>query len=90
MVPTCCRDGSGVNWSLGVAMCSPLLSWSQVVCRRNERIILEMFNKEVYFLTEGFLPQHSCKKNTVGSHFTMGLLSQIFGCKSNCHKMSTI
>jgi len=28
--------------------------------------------------------------STVGSNFTTGLRSQIFGCKLNCRKMSTI
>jgi len=30
------------------------------------------------------------QENTVGSRFTTGLRSHIFGCKSNRHKKSTI
>jgi hypothetical protein len=34
--------------------------------------------------------QHSCYISTVGSRFTTGLRSRIFGCKSNRRKTSTI
>jgi len=43
-----------------------------------------------YGLASGAIPRQILLHSTVGSRFTSGLRSQIFGCKSNHHKMSTV